>query len=167
MSALTKWNPFRKSNGGEEWGPLSQWNPAREMERFENRMLRLFRNWPAWPELNEPLAVADWAPQVDITEDDKEYLVKAEAPEVKKEDLKVRVEAGVLSITGERKSEKEEKGKKIHRIERAYGSFERSFTLPDDVDTTKVSSDFKDGVIKVHLPKNPNARPKATEIKIQ
>ena len=92
--------------------------------------------------------------------------MKAEVPEVKKEDLKVTVEDGTLSITGERKSEKEEKGRRFHRIERAYGSFERSFTLPDDADATKVVSDFKDGVLKVHLPKNPNPKPKAIEIKM-
>jgi len=167
MNSLTKWNPFRKSNGGEEWAPLARWSPVREMEQLENRMERLLRNWPAWPEIKEPMAVADWAPQVDITEDDKEYLVKAEVPEVKKEDIKVRVEDGTLCITGERKSEKEEKGKKFHRIERAYGSFERSFTLPDDADATKVSSEFKDGMLQVHLPKNPNAKPKAIEVKVQ
>ena len=79
----------------------------------------------------------------------------------------MKVEEGTLSITGERKSEKEEKGKKFHRIERSYGSFERSFTLPDDADATKVTSEFKDGMLKVHLPKNPNAKPKAIEVKVQ
>lgn len=167
MNALIKLNPFRKSNGGEEWGALARWNPITEMEQLENRMERLLRHWPAWPELKEPLATADWAPKVDISEDSKEYLVKAELPEVKKEDLKVQVEDGVLSITGERKSEKEEKGKKYHRIERSYGSFERSFTLPDDADPTKVTSEFKDGVLQVHLTKNPNAKPKAIEVKVQ
>jgi HSP20 family protein len=167
MSALTKWNPLRKSNGGEEWGPLARWSPLRAMEQMQNRMERLFGNWPTRPELKEPMTSAEWSPLVDITEDDKEYLVKAEIPEVKKEDLKVKVEDGTLSITGERRSEKEEKGKKFHRIERAYGSFERSFTLPDDADATKVSSDFKEGVLKVHLPKNPNAKPKSIEVKVQ
>ena len=167
MSALTKWNPFRSSNGGEDWGVMARWSLLREMEQMQNRMERLFGPLPAWPEMKEPLASAQWSPLVDITEDDKEYLVKAEIPEVKKEDLKVRVEGGTLSITGERKSEKEEKGKRFHRIERSYGSFERSFTLPDDADATKVSSNFKDGLLQVHLPKNPNAKPKAIEVKIQ
>lgn len=167
MNALTKWNPFQKSSGAEEWGPVARLNPIREMEQIQNRMERLFGNWPAWPELKEPLTSAEWSPLVDIAEDEKEYLVKAEIPEVKKEDLKVTVEDGTLSITGERQSEKEQKGRRYHRIERSYGSFERSFTLPDDADATKVNSDFKDGVLKVHLPKNPNARPKAIEVKIQ
>lgn len=167
MNTLTKWNPFRKANGGESVGPLTRWNVAKELEQFENRMDQLFRNWPILAEINEPLAVADWTPPVDITEDDKEYLVKAELPEVRKEDLKVKVEDNVLTITGERKSEKEEKGKKYHRIERSYGSFERSFTLPDDADATKVTSEFKDGVLLVHLAKNPGAKPKAIEVKVQ
>ena len=134
---------------------------------MQNRMDQLFRSIATAPEANESMTVTEWAPLVDVTEDDREYLVKAELPEVKKEDLKVRVEEGVLSITGERKSEKEEKGVKFHRIERAYGSFERSFTLPDDADATKVTSEFKDGLLHVHLPKNPNAKPKAIEVKIQ
>jgi hypothetical protein len=99
---------------------------------------------------------------VDITEDDKEYLIKAELPEVKKEDVKVTVENGTLTITGERKFEKEEKGKKYHRMERAYGSFMRSFTLPEGAAGDKVSADFKDGVLKVHLPKSAEAKPKST-----
>lgn len=167
MNALTKWNPFRKSNGGEAWGPMARLNPVREMEELESRMERLLRNWVAWPELKQPLAVADWAPQVDITEDEKEYLVKAEVPGVNKEDLKVKVEDGTLSIAGERKSEKEEKGKKYHRVERSYGSFERSFTLPEATEANKISSEFKDGMLTVHLPKNPNAKTKAIEIKVQ
>jgi len=167
MNALTKWNPFRKSDELEEWGPLARWRPLREMEQMQNRMGRLLQKGPTWPELKEPLTSAEWSPLVDITEDDKEYLVKAEIPELKREDLKVKVEEGTLSIIGERKSEKEEKGRTHHRIERAYGSFERSFALPDDADATKASSDFKDGVLKVHLPKNPNAKPKAIEVKIQ
>ncbi len=93
--------------------------------------------------------------------------MKAEVPEVKKENLKVKVENGTLSISGERRSEKEEKGKKFHRIERAYGTFERSFSLPDDADATKVTSEFKDGMLNVHLPKSPNAKPKAVEVKVQ
>ncbi len=103
---------------------------------------------------------------MDITEDDKEYLIKAELPEVKKEDVKLTAHDDVLTITGERKYEKEEKGKKYHRVERAYGSFERSFTLPEDADAGKIAAEFKDGVLKVHLPKSEKARPKSIEVKI-
>ncbi len=90
----------------------------------------------------EVMTVADWAPTVDISETEAEYAIKAELPEVKKEDVKVTVEDGVLTLQGERKQEKEEKGKKYHRIERSYGRFVRSFTLPDSVDESKVKADI-------------------------
>ena len=117
-------------------------------------------------EKKEAMAVAEWSPLVDISEDEKEYVVKAEIPEMKKEDIKINVHDDVMSISGERKYEKEEKGKKYHRVERAYGSFMRSFTLPEDADGSKVSAEYKDGVLKVHLPKSEKAKPKAIEVKI-
>jgi HSP20 family protein len=114
----------------------------------------------------EALRVAQWSPLVDITEDEKEYLIKAELPDMKKEDVRLTVENEVLAISGERKFEKEEKGKKYHRVERAYGSFVRSFSLPEDADGSKVSADFKDGMLQVHLPKSQKAKPKTIEIKV-
>ena len=97
---------------------------------------------------------------------DKEYLIKAELPEIKKEDVKVTVENGLLTISGQRKLEKEEKGRKYHRVERSYGSFVRSFTLPDNADGNKVNAEFKEGVLKVHVGKSENARPKQIEVKV-
>jgi len=85
---------------------------------------------------------------------------------VNKEDVKVTVEGGVLSITGERKSEKEEKDKKYHRIERSYGSFIRSFILPDGTSTDKIGAEFKDGILRLHLPKDEKAKPKTVDVKI-
>jgi HSP20 family protein len=114
----------------------------------------------------EALTVAQWSPLVDITEDEKEYLIKAELPDMKKEDVRLTVENDVVAISGERTFEKEEKGKKYHRVERAYGSFVRSFTLPEDADGSKVSADFKDGMLQVHLPKSQKAKPKTIEIKV-
>jgi len=114
----------------------------------------------------ETMTVAQWLPLVDITEDDKEYLIKVELPEVRKDDVKVTVESGVLTISGERKFEKEEKDRKYHRLERAYGSFTRSFSVPDDADDTKVSAEFKDGVLTVRLAKSEKARPKSVEVKV-
>ena len=108
----------------------------------------------------------EWSPLVDISEDDKEYLIKAELPDVKKEDVKVTAEAGTLTIMGERKFEKEVKGRKYHRVERAYGSFGRSFSLPDDASPAKVSAEFKDGMLTVHLVKNEKAKPQQVEVKI-
>ena len=112
----------------------------------------------------ESITLAEWSPLVDITEDDKEYLIKAELPEIKKEEIKVTVENGVLVISGERKLEKEEKGRKYHGVERAYGSFVRSFSLPDDADADKVNAEFNDGVLKVHIAKSESARPKQIEV---
>ena len=114
----------------------------------------------------EALTVAEWAPLVDIVEDDKQYLIKAELPEVSKEDVKITVQDDVLTITGERTLEKEEKGKKYHRVERAHGRFGRSFTLPEDADGNGVGADYKDGVLKVYLPKSEKAKPKTIEVKI-
>jgi HSP20 family protein len=116
---------------------------------------------------NETMTMAEWAPLVDITEDDKEYVIKAELPEVKKEDVKVTVENGRLSISGERRLEKEVKDRKYHRLERSYGSFLRSFTLPETASAEKVLAEFKDGVLRVHLPKEERARPKSVEVKVQ
>ena len=100
------------------------------------------------------------------TEDDKEYLVKAELPEVKKEELKVTVEDGVLTISGERKFEKEENNKRYHRVERAYGSFARSFTVPDDADPANVHAEFKDGILNVRIEKAERAKPKTIDVKV-
>lgn len=146
---------------------LVRWNPFRELEDVQNRLATLFnRTSSAGNGHEESLAVAEWSPLVDITEDDKEYAIKAELPDVKKEDVHVSVENGVLSISGERKFEKEEKGKKYHRVERAYGSYYRSFSVPDDADAGKVNAEFKDGLLRVRLPKGEKAKPKQIEVKI-
>lgn len=149
------------------WNPITRWNPARELEELQSRLSNIL-DFPALRKdgERESLAIAEWAPAVDITEDEKEYLVKAEIPEVKKEDVKVTVENNLLTISGERKFEKEEKGKKYHRIERSYGSFVRSFSLPDDVDSSKVDAKFADGVLTVHVAKCEAARPKQIEVKV-
>ena len=146
---------------------LTRWDPFKEMDDLQSRFAKLFGLTPARPANGgqEMMTITEWAPSVDIIEDEKEWLVKADLPEVKKEDVKVTVENSVLTITGERKLEKEEKDKKYHRIERSYGNFLRSFTLPDGADGTKVAAEFKDGVLKVHLPKSEKAKPKAIEVK--
>ena len=146
---------------------LVRWDPFRELEEVSDRLNRMFAR-PAAARTNgkETMIVADWAPSVDISETDGEYQIKAEIPDVKKEDVKVTLEDGVLTIQGERKHEKEEKGKKFHRIERSYGSFVRTFSLPDVIDEEKVKADFKDGVLNLHLPKSEKAKPKAIEVKV-
>ena len=146
---------------------LVRWDPFRELEEVSDRLNRMFAR-PAAARTNgkETMIVADWAPSVDISETDGEYQIKAEIPDVKKEDVKVTLEDGVLTIQGERKHEKEEKGKKFHRIERSYGSFVRTFSLPDVIDEEKVKAEFKDGVLNLHLPKSEKAKPKAIEVKV-
>ncbi len=146
---------------------LVRWDPFRELEEVSDRLNRMFAR-PAARTSNgkETMIVADWTPSVDISETENEYQIKAEIPDVKKEDVKVTVEDGVLTIQGERKQEKEEKGKKFHRIERSYGSFVRTFSLPDVIEEEKVKAEFKDGVLNLHLPKSEKAKPKAIEVKV-
>ena len=110
------------------------------------------------------MAVTEWSPLVDISEDDKEYRIKVELPEIKREDISVTTEAGALTVMGERKFEKEEPARKYHRVERAYGTFGRSFALPDDADPAKVRAEFKDGVLTIHLLKDEKV--KAQEIRV-
>ena len=150
----------------------NKWNPLREMEDLHGRLNsligRAFGRVPMRGEADtdEAITLSAWAPLVDITEDDKAYVIKAELPEVRKEDLKVSVEDGVPTFSGERKFEKEEKGKRYHRVERAYGSFTRSFTVPDDADASKVRAEFKDGVLLVRLEKSEKAKPKTIEVQV-
>lgn len=146
---------------------VTVWNPFRELDEVQNRLGGFFGGFPRFGNGNGGLKSAQWSPEVDITEDEKEYLVKTDLPEMKKEDVKVTIENGILSISGERKSEKEEKGKKYHRIERSYGSFERTFAMPDDADASKMKAEFKNGVLRVHMPKNPAAQPKKIDVKVE
>jgi HSP20 family protein len=143
---------------------IIKWDPFRELEDMQARLNRMLNESPG--RTDEPFAFADWAPAVDIQETDKEYVVKADLPEVKKEDIKIELADGVLTIEGERKKEKEENGKKFHRVERQYGQFVRRFVLPNEVDTAKVKVEFKDGVLNVHLPKSANGKVKSVEIKV-
>jgi len=142
----------------------------REIEDMQRRMATMF-DWSPFRRgrltaEDESIAVPQWAPLVDVAEDDKEYLIKVELPEVKKEEVKVVVEGGTLTITGERKAEKEEKGRHFHRVERHYGLFERSFAVPENADPDHVKAEFKDGMLRVHLPKNEQARPKQVQVEV-
>ncbi len=144
---------------------LIRWDPFRELEEISERLNRFFDR-PDSRRRNgkEFLTVVDWSPAVDITETDGEFHLKAELPGVKKEDVRVTLEKGVLTLQGERKEEREEKGRKVHRIERSYGHFVRTFAIPDMVDETKVKAEFKDGVLHLRLPKSERALPKAIEV---
>lgn len=148
---------------------LTRWNPLQELEEAQNRLAGLFGSsrFPLKGKDGdkELMMAAEWSPSVDISEDKSGYHVKADLPDVKKEDIKVTVSNGVLMLSGERKFEKEEKDKKYHRIERAFGSFMRTFDLPEDAAPDKVTAEFKDGVLKVHIEKSEMARPKEITVK--
>ena len=156
MGTMIRWDPYRV-------------DPFRELEEISERFNRIVGRLPARHEgEREAMTVADWVPTVDVVEDEKEYLIKAEIPEVDKKDVKVMVQDGVLTIQGERKKETEEKGngKRYHRVERLYGKFVHSFTLPENADETKIQAEFKDGMLLVHLPKTEKAKPKMVEVKV-
>jgi HSP20 family protein len=146
---------------------IAKWDPLRELDEFSNRLSTFFgpglvqkRDEDSW------FTKAQWAPLVDISEDDHEYLIRAELPGVEKDQFKVTVEDGNLLIAGQRESEKEEKNRKYHRIERSYGSFLRSFSMPDDADGAHIKAEFKNGVLNVHLPKSEAAKPRSIEVSV-
>jgi HSP20 family protein len=152
---------------------LITWNRLRELDEAQNRFNQFLGGFPnrmgnrMGNDEAHSLTVADWSPEVDISEDDQGYHLKADLPEIKKDDVRVTVEDGILCVSGERKTQKEDQKRKFHRIERSYGNFRRSFTLPEDADSKKVTAEFHDGVLKVHLPTTPIARSKAIEVKVQ
>jgi len=146
---------------------LVKWDPFRELEDVSDRLNRLFgRSSTRGEPSRELLTMADWSPSADVSETDSAYLIKAEIPGVNKEDVKVFVQDGMLTMQGERKMEKEEKGKKFHRIERSYGKFVRSFRMPDDADEATVKAEFKDGLLNVTLAKSAKAKTKAVNVAV-
>lgn len=146
---------------------LTRWDPFRELEEVHNRLASVFDSgFPRSRDREQSILTTAWAPLVDISEDDKSYQINVELPEMRREDIKVNVENGVLTISGERLREKEEENRKYHRVERAYGSFVRNFTLPQNVDSNKVNATYRDGVLHVSIEKSESARPKAIEVKV-
>jgi HSP20 family protein len=141
-------------------------DPFRELQHVLNRLFgsgfTLF-----FPEREEIWSLMNWSPVCDIYENENEIVVKAELPEVKKDDVHVEVENNVLTIRGERRFEEEAKRENYHRVERSYGEFMRSFTLPTTVDTDKINAGFKDGVLRLVLPKRAEAKPKQIEVKVK
>ena len=144
---------------------IVRWNPVRELEEISSRLNRLFARQEG-PEANgkEMMTMADWAPSVDISESDEAFYIEADLPDVTKEDLKVTVDKGVLTLQGERKGENH--GRKVHRIERDHGRFGRSFALPNLVDDAHVKAEFRNGVLHLVLPKSEKAKPKAIEVQV-
>lgn len=133
---------------------LIRWEPFVEMDRIFNRaMSRLPSSSPRLTTEGNEGPRFEWSPSADISETDKEYLIRAELPAVRKEDVKVTVDHGIITIEGERKQQNEEKNEKLHRVESFYGSFSRSFSLPDNTDVNAIRCESKDGVLTVHIPK--------------
>ncbi len=145
---------------------LAKWDPFREMEGMLDPYAKSL-DWPFRGGRDLNIKGADWAPRADISETDDSFSVNVEVPGIKREDVKISLEDHVLNISGENKLEKEEKGKKFHRIERYYGSFSRSFTLPENVDEEKIEAGFKDGLLTLTIPKTEIKKPKSIEIKVK
>lgn len=143
---------------------LVTWSPFREFEDLFNRYSRLPRR--ELTTRGDEGAALDWRPVANISETPKEYLIRAELPEVRKDDIEVKVHEGVMTIKGERRMEQSAEDETQHRVESFYGSFSRSFSLPQDVDADAISAESRDGVLTVHLPKVEVEEPKAIEIEI-
>jgi HSP20 family protein len=144
---------------------ITRWNPFVELDDFQQRLNRLFNEKAVTSPAD---GFADFVPPVDIQETDNEFIVRADLPQMTKDEVKVHLENGVLAIEGERhqEKEKEEKGKRFHRLEREFGKFVRRFAMPIDIDPEKVRAEFKDGVLNVYLPKAPSAKPKLIDVKV-
>ena len=139
---------------------LSIWNPIHEMdELFHNRLTSVLGG--------EGLQSVAWSPVVDIEESAEAYTIRAELPGLSKEKVKVTVEKGVLTLSGERDLERRVETKTFHRVERSHGTFTRSFTLPDDVDSESVAANFKDGLLEIQIAKREEALPKSIEVRVE
>jgi HSP20 family protein len=141
--------------------PITRWDPFRDVVALQNRVNSLLRDFN---EGENPLAAASFVPAVDIYEDPQKVVLKLEVPGIEEKDLDVRVENNTLTVKGERKFDKEEKEENFHRIERRYGSFYRSFTLPSTVDTDSIQANYNAGVLKVELKKKAEAQPKQIKV---
>ncbi len=144
---------------------IIRWEPFSGMDDMLSRFPAWFGAWPRLPGATEN--GSDWAPSVDISETEGEYLIRASLPGVSKEDAKVTVADGMLTLSGERTQQQEEKDEKFYKVESFYGSFSRSFALPDAVDENAICADSKDGVLTVHVPKIKVEAKKPTTIKVQ
>jgi len=143
-----------------------RWEPFRDVDdMFDRFFAETVRRWPGQGATSQ--AAREWAPAADVSETDGEYIIKAELPEVRKEDVSITVQDGVLTLTGERKAEKREDQEKVHRIERCYGAFARRFALPDNADEQAIKAESRDGVIVIHIPKQRTIEPQPRQIQVQ
>lgn len=143
---------------------VMRWNPLREIETLQNRVFNALS-----PSMSPPDSENEgrpWAPLVDIVEDPVAYLITTELPQVRKEDVKITLENGRLTVSGERKPSVQQEGRRIHRLERPYGAFFRTFALPDDSDPGKVNAVFNEGVLQITVPKHEKALPRQIDVKV-
>ena len=143
---------------------IIKWDPFRDIMTLRERMNRLFEDMPSYRGQEKDLAASAWAPAVDIYETESEVVLTAEIPGVDEKDIEIKVEDNTLTLRGERKFEKETKEENFHRIERAYGSFFRSFTLPTYVDHDRIEAEHENGVLKIRMPKKPELKPRTVKI---
>ena len=144
---------------------LAKWDPFQEVDELMGRYSKPL-DWPFRGGRGLMTRSSDWAPRVDISETDEKFIVKAEVPGIDRKDIKIHVEDHILSIQGENKQEKEEEGEQFTRVERYYGTFNRSFSLPENVDEGKIDAEFKNGLLTLTIPKTESSKPKSIEVKI-
>jgi HSP20 family protein len=142
----------------------TRWDPFREFSTLQDRMNRLFRD--SYGEREEALTTSTFAPAVDVYEDEHNVTLKIEVPGIDEKDIDVRVENNTLTVHGERKFEKEEKEENFRRVEQQYGSFTRSFTLPNTVDTDSIQANYDKGILKIQLAKKAEAKPKQIKVNV-
>ena len=144
---------------------LVRWDPFADMDTLFNRLMP--SGFTRWPRLSGDNGKVEWAPSADISETTQEYVIRASLPAVKKEDVKVTVDSGMITIKGERKQQTDDKSEKFHRVESFYGSFERSFSLPENIDSDAIRCESKDGVLTVHIPKTEPQKANPKQINVQ
>ena len=141
---------------------ITRFNPFDDLRRMEARLWEPFFRFPFFPEENQ---AAGWNPAVDVLEENDRILVKVEAPGVDEKDLRITFEDGILTVSGERQFERKD-DRNYHRIERAYGSFTRSFTLPRSVEPAQIAANYRNGVLEIEIPKKEESRPKQIQINV-
>lgn len=154
---------------------LIRWNPSRELVAFPTEVLNMQREinrmfnsfFRGGTQDDSDLYASTWLPAVDVAEHDDEYHVKVELPGVSRDDVKITMQGNILTISGEKKQEKETKKSDFHRVERSYGSFQRSFTLPATVQSDRIDATFKDGILNIKVPKAEESKRKAIEVKVK
>jgi len=143
---------------------IIRWDPFRDLVTLRDKMNRLFEDAVTSIGEEKDMITSSWAPAVDIYETENELVLSAEVPGIEEKDIEIKIEDSTLSIRGVRNFEKETKEENYHRIERAYGSFFRSFTLPDHIDQERIHAEHESGVLKIHMPKKPESKPKKVKI---